>query len=268
MIAYVNGICRLDDAKVPLDDRLGLLGDGVFETMRTVGQGICFLDAHMRRLAEGLSVMGMPDLVDEAKRVAQELAAAPGIEGDRRIRINVSAGRMEGMLGARNPAVTGLATPLTKQTAPVALRSSAMRKDPQSPLCKIKHASYAPFFWARRDAQAHGADDALLWNTEGRVAEATTSNIFVFLEGTVYTPGPEEGALPGVTRDVMLGLLRGMEIPVREILPRGVLALAEEAWLSNTSSGAVAVASIDGRRVPGGPLVAKLQQAYAEVLLA
>jgi branched-chain amino acid aminotransferase len=123
-----------------------------------------------------------------------------------------------------------------------------VRRNAHSPLARIKALSYLDNILARLEAQERGADDALLLNTEGRLAESTIANLFVVLaNGTIVTPPVTEGALPGVRRATLLAELGAEERP----LPPEALDDAREAFLSNALSIRPLVA-VDGRPIADG----------------
>ncbi|HET6399140.1 MAG TPA: aminotransferase class IV [Candidatus Thermoplasmatota archaeon] len=261
-VAYVDGdVLALSKARVPLTDRGYLLGDGVFETMRTSNGHIFRLEEHTQRMVRGLRAIGLDaSLQDEFTAAVQALHK----EGRRRfgdelyIRVMVTTGPMEDVLGTgRGVAVTGLCKrfkpyPMQYYARGVSLIVSKQRKDSRSPLSPIKTLSFLPYIAARREAHAVTAHDAVLRNEEDRVAEATTSNIFAIKDGTLYAPGESEGAIPGVTRAAVLQLVRELDLKVREPLTMRTLRSADECFLTNTTGGIVPVTLFDDRPVGEG----------------
>ncbi|MGA7966622.1 MAG: aminotransferase class IV, partial [Gammaproteobacteria bacterium] len=142
--------------------------------------------------------------------------------------------------------------------------------DPHSPLAGVKSLSYLPQVLARRRAQIRGFDDALILTTEGRVCESAHGNVIARLGRTLYAPGREEGALAGVTRDVLLRWAEGNGYEIEIRLPWDVLAEAEEAVLVSTLAGVVSVATVEGLDVrlarSNGELATAMRQAYEELL--
>lgn len=261
--AYVDGaVTDLADAQIPLDDRGLLVGDGIFETMRTMGGDVVFRDAHRARFAAGLQALGMPADTSEFDAAIDALIAV--IDGDAYLRIQATAGPMMDIPGPGTPRITGIGKPLPPPNlAPmqdgITLVTSPYKIQHDFPLAGIKHLSFLPYIAARRDAISRGADDALLNNTRGRPTEVSTANLFLRRDDTVYAPGPAEGAVAGVTRAAVVDILRSMDWDVDESAPPS--AGADEMWVTNTTGGVTPVCSVDGRRIPIGELTRALQDA-------
>jgi branched-chain amino acid aminotransferase len=261
-IAYVDGRTQdLATATVPLNDRGFLLGDGVFETLRTSNGRVFRLEGHVQRLEAGLRAVNLDgDLVGEFRQAVDALVhdGAAAFGGELYVRVMVSTGPMEDVLETgRGVTVTGLCKkfkpyPMQYYSQGVDLVTSRERKDSRSALATIKTLSFLPYVTARREAHNATAHDALLLNEHGRVAEATTSNVFALFEGKVHAPGEAEGAIPGVTRAAVLELVRDAGFPVVERLEVGTLRKAEEVWLTNTTGGIVPVRQVDEKRVGAG----------------
>lgn len=272
-IAYIDGkTMDLARAKVPLNDRGFLLGDGVFETLRTSNGRVFRLDGHVARLQAGLTAINLDgDLVGEFRQAVDELvkAGTKAYGGELYLRVMVSTGPMEDFLDTgRGVSVTGLTKkfkpyPMQYYSQGVHLVTSRERKDTRSSLSSIKTLSFLPYVTARREAHAATAHDALLLNEHGRVAEATTSNVFALIDGKVHAPGEAEGAIPGVTRAAVLDLVREADFDIVERLDTTHLLKADEVWLTNTTGGIVPVRQVDDTRIPGGrgELTAKLGHA-------
>lgn len=123
-------------------------------------------------------------------------------------------------------------------------------------------AAYLGPMLARKRAIAAGADDVVLLDDDGDIAEGPIANAFCVVGGELWTP-PLGRILPGITRDTVLALAREMEIPVREErLSRTAFQQANEAFLSGTSLPLSPISKIDSRELPApGPLTAKLLEA-------
>lgn len=270
-LAWIEGrILPLAEARIALDDPGFLVGDGVFETLRARKGRPFRWDLHAERLAAGLAVVGIGtgELV-EAERAVHELAARTGNGDDVYLRVQISRDAVG------EAAVTALARPLPPYPERLyregaRLGISAWRRDPADPLAGVKSLSYLPQVWARREAQARDFDDALIFNSAGRVCEAAHGNVLARCGGRLYAPGPKEGALDGVTRRVLLAELADDDFALQLQLSRGELEEAEEVLLTSTLAGVVPVAEIEGvdrgYAGPSGELARRLARAYETLL--
>lgn len=135
------------------------------------------------------------------------------------------------------------------------------------PLTAIKSTNKLTQILARAEADALGADEALLVNTNGELAEGTSCNVFWIQGNTIYTPPIESGALPGITRNLVLDICSKVSIPTKEVASKPEeLFKADGVFLSHTTMGIVEVEQVDGKPVARSPLVQKIQKAYRECL--
>lgn len=278
-LAFIDGeTCDLRDARVPLLDRGYLMGDGVFETLRTA-QGRAFrVDDHAERFRRGLRALGLDDEIEDLFRdaVAQLVAGGVPLFGDDLyLRINASTGVTEDLTGSdAGVTLTGICRPfkpypMRYYTHGVQMVLSKRRIEAPSATGGAKPLSFLPYVMARREAHARTAHDALLLNHGGRVAEATTSNVFAFHDGAVHAPGTDEGAVDGVTRGVVLDLLADAGIEVRPTLELETLRASEEVFVTNTTGGVVPVTRFENQPIAGGQkgeLTTRLGHAYEDLV--
>lgn len=129
--------------------------------------------------------------------------------------------------------------------------------------------NYVSSIIAKREAMRQGADEALMMNHNGSVAEASAENVFMVRHGKLITPGLSEGILEGITRDTVIELARerGYEVVERSIT-RGEIVIADEVFMTGTAAELHPVRSIDGisigKDVPG-PITAELKELYGKV---
>ncbi|WP_207460606.1 aminotransferase class IV [Azospirillum sp. SYSU D00513] len=266
MPVWLDGALVEDaDARIAPNDRGFTLGDGLFETVRLRGGAVLRLDAHLARLRRGAALLGIPlHWTDEALgRALLETAQASGCAENGAARLTLTRGPApRGVLPPRDPSPTLLVTagPAPGPLPPARLVVARVtRRNEHSPLSQVKSLNYLDGILARREAEERGADDALLLNTAGRLAETTIANLFLVLDGRLVTPPLSEGALPGVMRAALLERFDAVE----QALPPEALERASEFILTN-SLGVRAVASVDGRPVgqgAPGPLFEALKQA-------
>ncbi len=252
-IVWLDGrLVEAARARIDPADRGFLLADGLFETIRVAGGEAWRLDAHLARLFAGAEVLELPVPVAGralADAMAEVIAANGLAEGSLRLTLTRGPGP-RGLVPPERPRPTLLITwaPLAPPLPPARLVTAAVtRRNERSPLSRLKTLNYLDAVLARQEAARRGADDAVLLNTAGRVAEATAANLFAVVDGALLTPPVEDGALPGLRRAEVIERL-GAE--VRPIGPTE-LARATEVFLT-TSLGTRAVVSLDGRQVGAG----------------
>jgi branched-chain amino acid aminotransferase len=253
MRVCLNG-AMLDEAAahIAVDDRGFLLGDGVFETIAVRRGQPKRLVAHMLRLFEDARVIGLALPWDEAA-VAMWVAqtALENQLSDAVVRATLTRGPApRGLLPPAEAKPTLLITAAPMPEEPPSARvviGAATRRNEHSPVSRIKSINYLDNILARREAQARSADDVILLNTQGRVAESTVANVFALIGGAIVTPPISEGALPGVMRADVLKLARGEETPMTVEMLKG----ASEVFLSN-ALGIRPVVSVDGALVGDG----------------
>jgi branched-chain amino acid aminotransferase len=146
------------------------------------------------------------------------------------------------------PTLLITAAPAAPPPVPAAcIVATRTRRNEHSPLAAVKSLNALDSILARQEARERGADDAILLNTAGRVAEATAANVFAIVEGRLLTPPVPDGALPGVMRAEVLA--RGA---IEASLTRDDLLRAEAIFLTS-SLGIRPVCRIDGHERPVEP---------------
>jgi branched-chain amino acid aminotransferase len=279
---HVNGeLVAREDATVSVEDRGFRYGDAAFETMRVYGGRVFEWERHRERLARTCETLGMPDAVpdDIERRVSSTLAANDLQEAY--CRVSVTRGVQPGKL-TPDPEVDPGVVVVTKElpeggvgggkswTDPAVLRTVDTRRIPDASLpADAKTHNYLNGILARlelRRAAADGpvADEALMCDTEGYVAEGATSNLFFVADGTLHTPAAGD-LLPGVTRAVVLELAADESFSVE----RGRYTVedvreADEAFCTNSTWELRPVESIDRVTVGAGPITNLLTRLYEE----
>ncbi len=246
---WLNGeLLPAGEACLSAFDRGFALGDGLFETIRARALGPLWLEDHLARLREGAELFAIPLPLAEgaiARGLERLLAAAGFAESALRLSLSRGPSEKRGLWPASSPAQpTLLATVAALPPARPPLRlavAESTRRNERSPLSRIKSLNYGDNLLARREADASGADDALMMNGQGRIACATVGNVFLRLGGAWRTPAIAEGALPGLARRRLLRLLAAEETAIA----RADLAAVEAGFLSN-SLGLAGIRAIEG----------------------
>jgi branched-subunit amino acid aminotransferase/4-amino-4-deoxychorismate lyase len=235
------------------DDEALLRGSVAFETVRTYGGVPFLLDRHVDRLGFSIASLALPpsDRVEELVQLV--LAASPP---DHVLRL-YRTGQLLVATTAALPAgldelrARGLALRSVDVGAPAALLAGA------------KTTSYGEAFAARRVAEEHGADEALLV-ANGHVLEAATANIWWRRGAELFTPATRAGVLPGVTRELVLELAAVTDAAIEGAFQLEELAAADEAFTTSSIREVMPVSRLDGRPVGDGapgPFAARLQAA-------
>lgn len=255
--AFLDGaILPIREAKVPATDRGFLLGDGAFEVFRTYGGTPFRLGAHMERLRASLAGVGIPLPMPWGDLERGLLALVRRAGADVTVRVTVSRGSGgEGYLPPADPRGTVFAfcRPLPDvdclRARGLAAILSRTRRMPAACLDPAwKTASGLPLVLARKEAADAGADEAILLNLEGEIAEGSHTNVFVVRDGAVRTPPLGAGILSGVTRAAVRETSGARE----EVLRPDDLRRADEAFLTYTSAGPVPLVALDGAPVGTG----------------
>ena len=283
---WMNGaLVDWADAKIHIATHALHYGSAVFEGARcyeTPKGSACFrLDAHMRRLMDSAKVYRM-----EVGYTKEQLEAA--------VLETILANQMKACyirpLVYRGYAALGvnpfpcpvdsailvwewgtyLGAEALEQGVDVKVSSwSRMVPDSFPSLAKTS-ANYANGALIKMDALINGYAEGIALDSFGYVSEGSGENIFIVRDGTIYTPPMSASILPGITRDSVITLARGLGYSVKEeMLPREMLYIADEVFFAGTAVEITPVRSVDrivigaGRR---GPVTCALQQAYFGVI--
>ena len=280
-IAWVEGkIVSAREARIPVLDHGFLFGDGVFEGIRVTPVGIFRFDDHMKRLetasrAVGIEVEGG---MDRVRDVARETTRAWG-RRDGYLRLIVSRG--VGALGldpatCERSAIVCIAAGTAslsagKQATGVSLITSSLRRPAGDVLDpRVKSLNYLNNVLAKREANLCGADDALVLNAQGLVAETSAANIFALTGNRLDTPPTTDGALEGITRRTVLEIADELGLEAHErSLGRFDLFAADAVFFTGTRAGLVPVASLDGSPIEqiARPRVQEIQAVFRKRLL-
>jgi branched-chain amino acid aminotransferase len=252
-----------DSGKVSVFDHGLLYGDGVFEGIRVYAGKIFKLPEHLDRLWESAHavLLEIPMPKAELGRVIEEAVKRSGLK-EAYIRPIITRG--VGDLGidprkcARPTMIVivdeiNIWTPerLDRGLAVITAGTPIPHREALSP--RVKSLNYLSHAMAKLEANVAGADEALMLDASGHVAEGTGQNIFVVKQGALRTPPLYAGILGGITRGVVMDLAREAGHPVREEqLNRFDIYTADEAFFTGTASEIAPIRSYDGRAVGAG----------------
>ena len=277
MQVFLNGkFVPENEAVVPVNDRGLLLGDGLFETMR-VAHGRPFRFAqHLERMTRGADYLRikLPYTPKEIQKFAAQLIEMNGVQ-EAILRVTLTRGvgiRGYSPKSADKPtlimALHVLQPVDLNEPVQWSLITSSIRVPASDTLSSYKTISRIWNVAARAEAEAQGADEALLLNTNGEVAEAASGNLFWVYRDKICTVPTGRGVLPGITRAVVLEICQslGLETNKRVIKPEH-LRNGEGIFITQSAYGIVPVVAFDGEPVAPSPLVDQIGSAYEEMLM-
>jgi len=281
LLFHVNGdLVPADEATVSVQDRGFKYGDAAFETLRAYGGDVFGWEAHADRLANTCELLEIAHGLSHAnlhERILETLTAN-GLD-DAYVRLSISRGVQPGKLDpqpAVDPTVVIIVKPLPRGgvggesvwAGPATLETVKTRRIPDNAVpAAAKTHNYLNGILARlalqRGASGDPADEALLLDTDGYLAEGATSNLFFVADGVVHTPTTDQSILPGVTRSIVLDLAREEGLPVETgRYEREELLAVDEAFLTNTTWELRPIEVVDGESIGGGPITQLLSRLY------
>jgi aminodeoxychorismate lyase len=267
---FLNGrFVPEEQALVSVFDRGFLYGDGLFETLRVMNGVPLRWEAHWRRFAMGLlrldlTVRWLPEYL---RANAADLSHHNHLP-DALLRLTLSRGigeRGYSPRGADSPTFVMSLHPapaLPAEAPHTKLHTPSLRLPAGDWLSACKSANKLLHVLARAEAEAAGADEALLLNPRDELAEAASANLFWIEGDTLHTPPLSSGALPGVTRADVLAWCQSQGIPARETTAdRARLLRAHGGFLTSSACGVVEVSALDGQAIPVSPLTHRIRTA-------
>jgi len=280
-LVYINGeLVPKSQAKISVFDHGFLYGDGVFESV-LVSNGVAFkLKEHIDRLYDSAKVLciEIPMSKEEMIKTVADVVRANGFK-DAYVRLIVTRG--VGDLGldprkCQKPTIIIIVDKIklydegALSKGLTAIISSVRRDRVDATTHEVKSMNYLNNILAKLEANAVGADEAIMLDDRGFVSEGTADNIFIVKDGVIYTPPRTCGILPGITRTRVMKLAEelGYKVVEKDITPAEVLT-ADEVFLTGTAAGIVPVTKIAGRVVGDGkpgPITRKLMERFSKLL--
>ena len=259
-IYFLNGrLLEADSCLISVRDRSFLLGDGLFETILVHKGKPVFLREHLERLSLSSDFCGYKLPATEFLSAAvMEVITANRLE-DGSLRLNVSPSESNGLLAAEDSPLNIVITcrrglPYSQELYKegfFAIVAKSTRRNHLSPLSRHKTTNFLDSILARKEAFDHGADEALLLNTSGFLAEGSVSNLFLIIGKEAFTPPISDGALPGIIRAKVKEICAELNIPLHEVsLPAEALEKADEAFLTSSLLGIMPLNKVENRILP------------------
>jgi len=264
-----------EEAKVSVFDHGLLYGDGVFEGIRLYNGRLFRLQEHLQRLANSAKAIALrlPISIEAFQREIIRTVRANRLK-DGYIRVVVTRG--PGDLGldpnkCPRPTVFIIADriqlyPESMYTQGLSIVTVSTRRAHRETLNPaVKSLNYLNNILAKMEATNAGGNEALILNQEGYVAECTGENIFLVKRKRLLTPPVSAGALPGVTREVVMEIGEAIGLTVREEnLTRHDVYIADECFLTGTAAEIVPVSHCDGRQIGTAcrPVTERIRKAF------
>lgn len=277
MLVYLDGsFLPKEEAKISVDDRGFLFGDGVYEVTRAVRGRLFQEDAHWARLQAGMRELAIPtEALDQGKirEIYEHLLRENGLDdADATVYLQITRGcapRAHAFpVPPCAPTIYAFAAPFF---IPEDLRRDGVRAithpDIRWARCDIKTVNLLPNVVARQRAVEAGAWEAVLIR-DGAITEGAVTSVFGVIDGELRTYPKCNYILPGVTRDVVIDLARELNIPLREapIYSHEIVRL-EELFLTGTTTDVQPIVELDGKEVGDGKrgdIVRSLQKALVD----
>ena len=281
MIYNVNGeLTEEEDATVSVRDRGFRYGDAAFETLRAYGGRVFRWRSHATRLDATCRSIGLEHGLDDGDlrtRICETLHANE-LE-DAYIRLSVTRGSQAGGLDPRpiqDPTVVVVVKPLPRGGTrggdvwerPAELETVEVQRTPSEAIpASAKTHNYLNGILARREL-SDGADEAMMCDGNGFVAEGATSNLFFVSDGTLHTPSLDNPVLPGITRETILDLAESEGIPVEsDAYDPSYFYHADEIFCTNTTWEIRPVVRVDDRKFDApGQITSTLTTAMNELI--
>ena len=258
-IVYLNGkFMPIEEAYVPVLDRGFIFGDGVYEVVPAYSKHPFQLAEHLRRLQYSLDKVRITNPHSDAEwaqLIAEIIKRNNG--DDQSVYFQVTRGvakRDHAFPKGVTPTVFMMSNPLV--TPSPALVDSGVAcisaEDYRWLNCDIKSVSLLGNCMLRQLSADVDAAETILFR-DGRLTEASSSNVFIVRNGVVLTPPKDNLVLPGITYDVVLEIARAreFEVEVCDVTEADVRS-AEEIWLTSSNKEVLAVTTLDGKPVGDG----------------
>lgn len=271
---YLNGeIVSAEDAQISIFDRGFLFGDGIYEVMVQLENGMFYKKAHLDRLQENLDKIGIQYDVKEIDNELEALLKASNLSNDScLIYIQVTRGiapRKHSYPKEVPATVMMYALPYTLPPINPKHMKAILEPDFRWHRCDIKSISLLGNIMTNETAMEANTDEATLVRN-GVVTEGSHTNIFFVKNGTVITHPANEHILNGISRQIVLQLCKNLEIPVIEkpVTEKEIINM-DEAFFTGTTTQVASIAQLDEHifytNDDVGGVTRKLQEAFAEL---
>lgn len=277
----INGeIYSPENAKISVFDRGFLFGDSIYEVTYSKNRSFVFLDEHLDRLWNSAALIGMDIQISREELIDQILKTAKASNIDEAyVRVIITRGESEinlNPVGHKQNLVIyikpNIVYPqeLYDRGLNLAL-AQRPRNDRRTLDPNAKSGNYLNNVLAIQEAKKLNADDAIMANIDGEIAEGTTFNIWMVKDGKAVTPHPSSGLLKGITRQKVLDICKTFDFPCEEgKITIDDLSGAQELFITSSTKGVMPVYKLDGKTYAETsaqrPVTQKLWEKYRELL--
>jgi D-alanine transaminase len=271
---FLNGeFLRLADAKVSVLDRGFIFGDGVYELVPVYSKVPFRLEEHLVRLERSLAAVGIrnPYTREQWAGFVNGIIERQPFD-DQGIYFQVTRGvakRDHAFPKAAEPTVFMMSNPLVSPPAAVVEQgaSAVSARDNRWLRCDIKSISLIGNVLLRQLSAEVDAVETILFR-DGKLTEASASNVFVVKGGVTQSPPKNELILPGITYDVVVELARANSMPLEfRAITEAEVRAADEVWVTSSSKEVLAVVQLDGKPVGDGkpgPVFKRMHKLYQD----
>jgi D-alanine transaminase len=273
-MVFLNGKwLPLEEAKVPVLDRGFIFGDGVYELVPVYSRVAFRIDEHLARLERSLGETRIrnPYSRPQWRELIYRLVDAQPFD-DQGVYFQVTRGvakRDHAFPADAEPTVFMMSNPLVTPPKEVVQKGgiAVTAQDNRWLRCDIKSISLIGNCLLRQLSAEAGAAETILFR-DGKLTEASASNVFVVKRGMIQSPPKSSLILAGITYDVVTELAHANALPLefREVTEAEVRG-ADEIWVTSSSKEVLPIVALDGARVGDGrpgPLFARMYQLYQE----
>jgi len=266
-IVYVNGaLVRKSEAVISIYDSGFCHGDGAYEGIRLYDGRVFRLEAHIRRLYEALKMLDIDPGIDQGAmaEIVRDTFRANEQRTDLHMRLQITRGRKK--VTGMNPklnvgpasivAFVDVKPPIFDKSGITLVTSSIRRASPNVLDAKIHHVNQLNQILANIEANRQGADEAIMLDDRGFVAETNSTTMFAIKDGRLLTPLPTY-IVVGITRGILLDMAPDLGLtPVEADLSLYDFVTADEVFICGTVGELVPAKAIDGKPVgaPGASL--------------
>jgi len=269
-MVFLNGkFLPIEQAMVPVLDRGFIFGDGVYELIPVYSRAPFRMEDHLARLERSLASVRIknPYAREKWREIILQLVAQQPWE-DQAVYFQVTRGvakRDHAFPAGVEPTVFVMANPLVNPPRELVEKggSAVTAVDNRWLRCDIKSISLIGNCLLRQVSADAGAQETILFR-DGKLTEASASNVFIVKRGVLLSPPKTNLILPGITYDVVTEIAQAAKIPLefRDIGEAEVRG-ADEVWVTSSSKEILAIVTLDGKPVADGKPGPLFRRAYA-----